>query len=122
MVITYIFIDVTITIIVSPTYYHRYQYPHNCLNIIIPAPKQGVGAQINFNHPYTPHSPPHSFPPFSPSFLLSPAATCPFLQRLKLVMDSIIWAFRHTERNVAETGLNLLQELLSNFTVRKKNK
>ncbi|EFJ16798.1 hypothetical protein SELMODRAFT_233936 [Selaginella moellendorffii] len=36
-------------------------------------------------------------------------------QQLKLVMDSIIWAFRHTERNVAETGLNLLLEMLSNF-------
>lgn len=34
-------------------------------------------------------------------FLMSP-------QQLKLVIDSIIWAFRHTERNVAETGLQLL--------------
>jgi hypothetical protein len=32
-------------------------------------------------------------------------------------MDSIIWAFRHTERNVAETGLNLLLEMLTNFQV-----
>lgn len=39
------------------------------------------------------------------------------LQQLKLVMDSIIWAFRHTERNVAETGLNLLLEMLTNFQV-----
>lgn len=38
-------------------------------------------------------------------------------QQLKLVMDSIIWAFRHTERNVAETGLNLLLEMLTNFQV-----
>ncbi|KAL6962235.1 hypothetical protein U1Q18_037191 [Sarracenia purpurea var. burkii] len=30
-------------------------------------------------------------------------------------MDSIIWAFRHTERNIAETGLNLLLEMLKNF-------
>jgi exportin-1 len=30
-------------------------------------------------------------------------------------MDSIIWAFRHTERNVAETGLNLLLDMLTNF-------
>ncbi len=29
--------------------------------------------------------------------------------QLKLIIDSIVWAFRHTERNVAETGLNLLQ-------------
>ncbi|KAJ6360390.1 hypothetical protein OIU85_004473 [Salix viminalis] len=36
-------------------------------------------------------------------------------EQLKLVMDSIIWAFRHTERNIAETGLNLLLEMLKNF-------
>lgn len=36
-------------------------------------------------------------------------------EELKLVMDSIIWAFRHTERNIAETGLNLLLEMLKNF-------
>eukprot|EP00899_Mesostigma_viride_P028462 jgi/Mesvir1/8800/Mv02704-RA.1 len=35
--------------------------------------------------------------------------------QLKLVMDSIVWAIRHTERNVAETGLNLLLELLNSF-------
>lgn len=39
-------------------------------------------------------------------------------QQLKLVMDSIIWAFRHTERNIAETGLNLLLEMLKKFQVR----
>lgn len=38
-------------------------------------------------------------------------------QQLKLVMDSIIWAFRHTERNIAETGLNLLLAMLQNFQV-----
>ncbi|XP_042428543.1 protein EXPORTIN 1A-like [Zingiber officinale] len=38
-------------------------------------------------------------------------------QQLKLVMDSIMWAFRHTERNIAETGLSLLLELLKNFQV-----
>lgn len=43
--------------------------------------------------------------------------SCGFVQQLKLVMDSIIWAFRHTERNVAETGLNLLLEMLTNFQV-----
>jgi CRM1 C terminal len=32
-------------------------------------------------------------------------------------MDSINWAFRHTERNIAETGLSLLLELLKNFQV-----
>ncbi|KAG0497089.1 hypothetical protein HPP92_001780 [Vanilla planifolia] len=36
-------------------------------------------------------------------------------QQVKVVMDSIIWAFRHTERNIAETGLNLLLELLNNY-------
>lgn len=35
--------------------------------------------------------------------------------QLKLVIDSIVWAFRHTERNVADTGLNLLLELLVMF-------
>lgn len=29
--------------------------------------------------------------------------------QVKLLIDSIIWAFRHTERNVAETGLLLLE-------------
>lgn len=36
--------------------------------------------------------------------------------QLKLIIDSIVWAFRHTERNVAETGLVLLQDLLQQFT------
>jgi len=35
---------------------------------------------------------------------------------LQLVMDSIVWAFRHTERNVAETGLALLMDLLTSFS------
>ncbi|KAH6809753.1 exportin 1A [Perilla frutescens var. frutescens] len=38
-------------------------------------------------------------------------------EQLRLVLDSIIWAFRHTERNIAETGLNLLLEMLKNFQV-----
>lgn len=29
--------------------------------------------------------------------------------QVKLLIDSIVWAFRHTERNVAETGLLLLE-------------
>jgi hypothetical protein len=33
------------------------------------------------------------------------------------VIDSINWAFRHTERNIAETGLSLLLEILKNFQV-----
>ncbi|XP_061355283.1 protein EXPORTIN 1A isoform X1 [Gastrolobium bilobum] len=43
------------------------------------------------------------------------ALICLSSQQLKLVMDSIIWAFRHTERNIAETGLNLLLEMLKKF-------
>jgi hypothetical protein len=35
--------------------------------------------------------------------------------QLRLVIDSIVWAFRHTERNVADTGLCLLLELLAMF-------
>lgn len=27
--------------------------------------------------------------------------------QFKLVLDSIIWAFKHTMRNVADTGLNV---------------
>mmetsp|Transcript_19896 Transcript_19896/g.79425 ORF Transcript_19896/g.79425 Transcript_19896/m.79425 type:complete len:964 (-) Transcript_19896:362-3253(-) len=32
----------------------------------------------------------------------------------KLIINAIVWAFKHTERNVAETGLMLLIELLEN--------
>eukprot|EP00736_Rhodelphis_marinus_P004090 Rmarinus@m.18775 len=34
----------------------------------------------------------------------------------KLVLDSIVWAVKHTERTIAETGLNILHELLRNVT------
>ena len=34
--------------------------------------------------------------------------------QFKLVLDSIIWAFKHTMRNVADTGLNILYQLLQN--------
>lgn len=33
----------------------------------------------------------------------------------KLVVDSIVWAFKHTERNISETGLEILEELLQNI-------
>ena len=46
---------------------------------------------------------------FRALFALPPA-------HLQLVMDSIVWAFRHTERNVAETGLALLMDLLHSFS------
>jgi len=32
----------------------------------------------------------------------------------KLIVDSVVWAFKHTERNVAEMGLEILYELLTN--------
>ena len=35
--------------------------------------------------------------------------------QFKLVLDSIIWAFKHTMRNVAETGLSILYSLLQNI-------
>ncbi|XP_075993029.1 exportin-1 [Genypterus blacodes] len=34
--------------------------------------------------------------------------------QFKLILDSIIWAFKHTMRNVADTGLQILFTLLSN--------
>lgn len=36
--------------------------------------------------------------------------------QFKLVLDSVIWAFKHTMRNVANTGLNILYQLLQNIT------
>lgn len=36
-------------------------------------------------------------------------------EQISLLVDSIVWAFRHTERNVAELGLNLLLELLNSI-------
>ncbi|XP_033735453.1 exportin-1-like [Pecten maximus] len=35
--------------------------------------------------------------------------------QFKLVLDSIIWAFKHTMRNVADTGLDILYVLLQNI-------
>mmetsp|Transcript_291 Transcript_291/g.689 ORF Transcript_291/g.689 Transcript_291/m.689 type:complete len:1087 (-) Transcript_291:459-3719(-) len=32
----------------------------------------------------------------------------------KLVVDSVVWAMKHTERNISDTGLNILNELLQN--------
>merc|ERR1719513_6944 len=45
-----------------------------------------------------------------PAFLSIPP------QQFKLVLDSIIWAFKHTMRNVADTGLNILFQLLQNVS------
>lgn len=36
--------------------------------------------------------------------------------QFKLVLDSVIWAFKHTMRNVADTGLNILFQLLQNVS------
>jgi exportin-1 len=32
----------------------------------------------------------------------------------KLVVDSVVWAMKHTERNIADTGLDILHDLLCN--------
>ena len=34
----------------------------------------------------------------------------------KLIVDSVIWASKHTERNISEMGLEVLMELLSNLS------
>nr|CAG4651571.1 EOG090X00LI [Triops cancriformis] len=44
-----------------------------------------------------------------PAFLNLPPA------KFKLLLDSIIWAFKHTMRNVADTGLEILYQVLQNF-------
>jgi len=36
------------------------------------------------------------------------------MEHQKLVVDAVIWAFKHTERNVSELGLEILYELLQN--------
>ncbi|KAL9652070.1 hypothetical protein ABK040_000411 [Willaertia magna] len=43
------------------------------------------------------------------SFLQIPA------QGFKLIIDSILWAIKHSTRNIFETGLSILQEMLSNI-------
>jgi len=37
-------------------------------------------------------------------------------ESFKLVLDSVVWAFKHAERNISETGLNILLELLHNIS------
>lgn len=34
--------------------------------------------------------------------------------QFKLVLDSVIWGFKHTMRNVADTGLSILYQMLQN--------
>ncbi|CAE6450968.1 unnamed protein product [Rhizoctonia solani] len=36
--------------------------------------------------------------------------------QFKLLFDSIIWAIKHTMRDIADTGLNLLLEIVNNFS------
>eukprot|EP01113_Clastostelium_recurvatum_P045243 TRINITY_DN774_c0_g1_i2.p1 TRINITY_DN774_c0_g1~~TRINITY_DN774_c0_g1_i2.p1 ORF type:complete len:697 (+),score=151.04 TRINITY_DN774_c0_g1_i2:1801-3891(+) len=33
-----------------------------------------------------------------------------------LLIDCVVWAFKHTERNISETGLNILREVLHNVS------
>ncbi|XP_017781771.1 PREDICTED: exportin-1 [Nicrophorus vespilloides] len=40
--------------------------------------------------------------------------------QFKLVLDSVIWAFKHTMRNVADTGLQILLKLLQNIECNKQ--
>ncbi|KAK2194302.1 hypothetical protein NP493_116g05018 [Ridgeia piscesae] len=37
--------------------------------------------------------------------------------QFKLVLDSVIWAFKHTMRNVADTGLGILYQMLQNVAM-----
>ncbi|OAD61468.1 Exportin-1 [Eufriesea mexicana] len=46
-----------------------------------------------------------------PALLIIPST------QFKLVLDSIIWAFKHTMRNVADTGLQILYQLLQNIEI-----
>jgi exportin-1 len=36
------------------------------------------------------------------------------VQQSKVIMDSIVWAFKHTERNISDTGLTILHDFLTN--------
>ncbi|CAJ0647133.1 13203_t:CDS:2 [Entrophospora sp. SA101] len=45
-----------------------------------------------------------------PALLTLPAA------QFKLIMDSIVWAFKHTMRDIADTGLHICLELLNNIS------
>lgn len=37
--------------------------------------------------------------------------------KFKLILDSVIWAIKHTMRQVSETGLNILHTMLSNMAI-----
>jgi len=53
----------------------------------------------------------HSFPALFQLDDNPPAAEAEF----RVVINAIIWAFKHTERNVAETGLTILLEFIQNI-------
>ncbi|KAI1318160.1 Karyopherin transporter [Mortierella claussenii] len=36
--------------------------------------------------------------------------------QLRLIMDSVVWAFKHTMRDIADTGLNICLEVINNFS------
>ena len=36
-------------------------------------------------------------------------------QQFKLLLDSVVWAFKHTMRDIADMGLNICLELINNF-------
>ena len=42
-------------------------------------------------------------------------------QGFKLVMNSILWAVKHTERNISETGLNMLKDFMTNIETTTSN-
>lgn len=42
-------------------------------------------------------------------------------QKFKLVIDSLCWAFKHTMRDIAETGLNICLELINNIAAADQN-
>ncbi|KAF9114479.1 Karyopherin transporter [Mortierella sp. AM989] len=45
-----------------------------------------------------------------PALMKLPAA------QLRLIMDSVVWAFKHTMRDIADTGLNICLEVINNFS------
>ena len=53
-------------------------------------------------------------PALIPGSILAALLNIPPAQ-FKLVLDSVIWAFKHTMRNVADTGLSILYTMLQNI-------
>lgn len=51
--------------------------------------------------------------------LIFPAFFTLTSQQFKLVIDSVVWAFKHTERHISETGLSILLEMLNNISVER---